>query len=133
MSILQVDLNSPGGTQRHPPLLLTTTLVWYVPSNFSSALQIRKYRCIFAALAKHSGRSYKSRCILLFHSPLVPVSLIYGPDDRSGPNVILSTSQSSNTIGKKCGWNEKLCRVKAKLCQKQNRMETRIGMTLKLG
>jgi hypothetical protein len=39
MSILQVDLNIPGGTYRHEPLFLTTTFVGYVPSKPSSALE----------------------------------------------------------------------------------------------
>ena len=46
MSILHVLLKMPGGTYRQLPLCLTTTLVWYVPSNPSSALYffINKYR-----------------------------------------------------------------------------------------
>ena len=40
MSILHVDLKIPGGTYKHDPLLRTTTLVGYVPSNPSSALKI---------------------------------------------------------------------------------------------
>ena len=43
MSILQVLLNIPGGTQRQLPSLDTTTLVWQVPSNFSSALELHRY------------------------------------------------------------------------------------------
>ena len=39
MSILQVDLNIPGGIYKQFPDDDTTTLVWYVPSNPSSALQ----------------------------------------------------------------------------------------------
>ena len=39
MSILQVDLKMPGGTYKQLPLFFTTTFVWYVPSNFSSALK----------------------------------------------------------------------------------------------
>lgn len=39
MSILHVDLKIPGGTYKHEPLLRTTTLVGYVPSNPSSALK----------------------------------------------------------------------------------------------
>lgn len=46
MSILHVDLNIPGGTYKHEPLLRTTTFVGYVPSNPSSALQNRKKRKI---------------------------------------------------------------------------------------
>ena len=42
MSILHVLLNIPGGTQRQLPVCETTTLVWQVPSNFSSAL--KKYK-----------------------------------------------------------------------------------------
>ena len=42
MSILQVLLNIPGGTYRQLPSLDTTTLVWQVPSNFSSALKYLK-------------------------------------------------------------------------------------------
>ena len=39
ISILHVLLKIPGGTQRQLPVCETTTLVWYVPSNFSSALK----------------------------------------------------------------------------------------------
>ena len=38
ISILQVDLNIPGGIYVQLPLLVTTTFVGYVPSNASSAL-----------------------------------------------------------------------------------------------
>ena len=38
MSILQVDLKIPGGTDMQEPLLRTTTFVAYVPSKPSSAL-----------------------------------------------------------------------------------------------
>ena len=40
MSILQVLLNIPGGTYRQLPSCDTTTLVWKVPSNLSSALEL---------------------------------------------------------------------------------------------
>ena len=42
MSILHVLLKMPGGTYRQLPEESTTTLVWKVPSNFSSALEIQK-------------------------------------------------------------------------------------------
>ena len=38
MSILQVLLKIPGGMYMQLPSLETTTFVWNVPSNFSSAL-----------------------------------------------------------------------------------------------
>ena len=41
MSILQVLLKIPGGTYRQDPSFETTTLVWQVPSNFSSALKAK--------------------------------------------------------------------------------------------
>lgn len=48
MSILHVLLKMPGGTYRQLPLCLTTTLVWYVPSNPSSALNsINTYFSLF--------------------------------------------------------------------------------------
>lgn len=42
MSILHVLLKIPGGTYRQLPLCLTTTFVWNVPSNPSSALWVRE-------------------------------------------------------------------------------------------
>ena len=39
MSIGQEDMNMPGGMQEHDPSLETTTLVGYVASNASLALQ----------------------------------------------------------------------------------------------
>ena len=39
MSIKQVDLKMPGGIYVHEPVEVTTTLVGYVPSNASLALQ----------------------------------------------------------------------------------------------
>lgn len=51
MSILHVLLKMPGGTYRQLPLCLTTTLVWYVPSNPSSALNsINTYFSLFFCL-----------------------------------------------------------------------------------
>lgn len=39
ISILQVLLKIPGGMYVQLPLFKTTILVWYVESNFSSALE----------------------------------------------------------------------------------------------
>lgn len=52
MSILHVDLKIPGGTYKHEPLLRTTTLVGYVPSNPSSALKKLIYDMELEKLSK---------------------------------------------------------------------------------